>query len=118
MAVRRTHQENEDSQKQYEREIRQYEKKMAEYERDSQKEHRPCEGTGWVRCKDYFHSGKSIMKTCHTCSGKGGHRCGPCHGTGLQYPNMKPPQMPKQPKIKSIPTFPPIDSIDWTDDIS
>jgi hypothetical protein len=110
--------DNERAQKDYQRDIKKYESDMKKYEKDVKEKHLHCKGTGWLSCGGSYHQKNSILRSCQYCNGKGGHKCGLCKGTGLKYPNLKPPSVPKQPKLKPIPTFASIDSIDFTRNIS
>jgi hypothetical protein len=117
-AVRDAVRDNERAQDRYKRDIKDYESAMRRFEKERVEKHPMCKGTGWMPCGGAFHKGNSIMRSCQYCNGKGGHTCSLCKGTGLKHPNLKPPAMPKQPKATPIPTFPSIDSIDFTRNIS
>jgi len=112
--IRQTNEDNKRETERYKRDIDHYKRDIKKYEVESKKTHHPCRGSGWKECTDMWHKGKSIMRECHTCHGKGGWKCMACDGTGLNYPKLQPPKEPKEPKMKEIPRFKDINSIDFT----
>jgi len=63
-----------------------YEVQLQEYEKNKIRKHHLCGGSGVVSC-----CGKPSCRSCH---GKGTKQCGPCKGTGLQFPNLVKPSPP------------------------
>lgn len=108
---------NNSAQRDYASKVKRYNVTFKEYEKKKDRPHRPCDGTGRKTCGNMWHSGRSKMRKCHTCNGKGWIRCVGCSGTGKHYPRIKPPNKPIPPTPEDIPNWRPIEAIDWREGI-
>jgi hypothetical protein len=114
--IKRAQQENAHAATRHADKLRKYEHDLKKYEKEKVEKHSPCKGTGWIKCDNYWHRHRNpVLAKCPTCSGKGGHTCMLCKGTGLKFPKLEPPKPPKAPKTRPLPT---ISSIDFTRDIA
>lgn len=111
--TRRIQRENQSAQASYASAVKRYDMAFKEYEKKKARPHRLCDGTGRKTCGNMWHDGRSKMRKCHTCNGKGWIRCVGCSGTGKHYPRIKPPTQPNPPVDESIPNWEPISSINW-----